>query len=267
MENAGNEVVKTKRDLALERLKGKYPDREFADDEAVFGQINDDFNDYDERLKGYEEREKTISDMFTSDPRSASFLANWRNGSDPVVELVRQFGTDIKDALDDPERQEAIAAANKEFVERVAKEKELDEAYQKNLDETLQQLAAMQEERGLSDEQIDNAMSFLIGIMRDAIVGKFSTEAIDMALKAINHDADVATAEHEGEVRGKNTRVAAALRKQQAGDGVAPLAGQNNQRGRQMPRPSLGALDRFGEGNQTIWERGGENRKKRSTFD
>lgn len=42
-----NEVVKSKRDLAMERIKAKYPDKSFDDDEAFFGQINDDYDDYD----------------------------------------------------------------------------------------------------------------------------------------------------------------------------------------------------------------------------
>ena len=47
------------------------------------------------------------------------------------------FGTEIKDAIDDPERLEAIAEANKEYVERVAESKKLDEEYQANLADSL----------------------------------------------------------------------------------------------------------------------------------
>ena len=47
--------VKSNRELYNERLKAKYPDREFADDEAIFGQINDDFAHYEQELSGYQE--------------------------------------------------------------------------------------------------------------------------------------------------------------------------------------------------------------------
>lgn len=140
MEKVENSQVKSKRDAFKERMKGKYPDRDFEDDEVFFGQINDDYDDYDKQLSGYKEREGQFSDMFSSDPRSANFLMNWKDGKDPAVELVRQFGSEIKDAIDDPERLEAISEANKEFVERVAKEKELDDTYQKNLQESLSML-------------------------------------------------------------------------------------------------------------------------------
>ena len=133
MAKEDNQAIKSKRDSFSERLKSKYPDREFADDEALFGQINDDYDEYDSQLSGYKEREQKIADMFTSDPRSAHFVTTWRDGGDPVVEFVRRFGSDIKDRLDDPEWHDKLAAANKEFVERVAEEKELQAMYEKNI--------------------------------------------------------------------------------------------------------------------------------------
>lgn len=223
MENVENSQVKSKRDQFKERMKGKYPDRDFDDDEVFFGQINDDYDDYDKQLSGYKERESKFSDMFSSDPRSAKFLMNWKDGKDPAVELVRQFGTDIADAINDPDRQEEIADANKEFVERVAKEKELDGIYLKNLEESLKVISDYQQKNGLSDEQVDGAMEFLIGITRDAVMGKFTAETIGMAMKALNYDTAVEEANHEGEVRGKNTKIEEKLRKRQKGDGIPNL--------------------------------------------
>ena len=227
MATGDNNQVKSKRDTFMERMKGKYPDREFADDEEIFGQISDDYDGYDKELTGYKEREKAFSDMFTSDPRSAAMMMNWKNGGDPAVELVRQFGTEIKEAIDDPERQEEMAAANKEFVERVAKEKELEETYQKNLTESLAMVGEVQKREGLSDEKVDAAMELLMSIVKDGVVGKFTEQSLMMAMKAMSHDEDVANAGHEGEVRGKNTKINETLRKKEKGDGLAPLNGKN----------------------------------------
>jgi len=260
MAKADNQVVKTKRESMTERLKGRYPDMDFADDEALFGRIFDDYDEYDKNISDYQGREKAMSDMFQKDPRSASFLQNWRNGADPVVELVRNFGTEIKDAIDDPERLEAIAAANQEFVERVAENKKLEEEYNRNLPETLNTIAAMQEE-GIADEEIDAAMELLDKIYKEALVGKFTRESIEMAMKALKHDEDVAAAAHEAEVRGKNATVEEKLRKpNKQGDGVTALGGKNGGGGRVAKPRNLGALDNFGDNNKTIWERGNEKR-------
>lgn len=98
-----NTEVKSNRERYTERLKAKYPDREFADDEALFGQINNDYDGYDKELSGYKEREKALSDLFASNPQSAAFLTDWRKGEDPIIGMVRKFGDDFKAALEDPE--------------------------------------------------------------------------------------------------------------------------------------------------------------------
>lgn len=250
--------VKSNRDKYTERLKSKYPDREYVDDEALFGQINDDYDDYDKRLSDYQSREKALSDLFTSNPRSAAFLSDWRNGEDPIISLIRRFGDDFKAALEDPERQEALAAANKEYAERIAKEDEFEAQYQKNITETYETIEKVQQENGYSDDDIDNAMEFLIGIMKDGILGKFSSDSILMAIKAIKHDSDVELADREGEIRGRNTKIEEKLRKSNKNDGTANLAGKNGGSA-QRQMPDLGVLDNYDSG-QTIWERGGEKR-------
>lgn len=258
---AKNTEVKSNRDRYTERLKTKYPDKEFVDDEALFGQINDDYDSYDNELTGYREREKALSDLFASNPRSAAFLTDWRNGEDPIIGLVRKFGDDFKAALEDPEKQEALAAANKEYAERIAQESEYEGEYQKNISETLATLETMQQEEGLSDEDIDSAMDFLVGIMKDGLLGKFSRESIAMALKAIKHDADVEQADREGEVRGRNSKIEEKLRKGGKSDGTAHLGGKNGGgKGSARQMPDLGAIDQ-NFGTQNIWERGGEKRK------
>ncbi len=229
MEKTENEKVKTKRELIAERLKNRYPDKDFTDDEAMYGQIHDDFDEFDKELAGYEEREKAFTDMFASDPRSAQFMTDWRSGDDPEVALIRRHGKDnLLDAINDPEKLEVIAEANKNYVERVAKEKELEDLYQANLAESIKALDAMPGTEGITEEDVNKAMTFLLGVIRDGIVGKFSPESVMMALKAINHDADVENANQEGLVQGKNTKIEEKLRKPKTGDGTTPLGSANN---------------------------------------
>nr|DAE16675.1 MAG TPA: hypothetical protein [Podoviridae sp. ctn7K25] len=257
---AESKEVKTKRELALERMKGKYPDKQFDDDEALFGQINDDYDDYDNQIQGYKDREQSFSDLFTSDPRSAKFLTEWRQGKNPAVALVEMFGDDFVEELKDPEKQEEVAEASKAYAESVSKEKDYEEQYNKNIEETRATVEKLQSEEGMSDEEVDAAMEFLITIMKDGILGKFSEESIRMALKAINHDADVDLAGQEGELRGKNAKISEKLRKGRRGDGTASLDGKNGGSGTPRQAPELGALGGFD--GRSIFERGGERRTK-----
>lgn len=231
---AEEKQVKSRRDQFGERLKKKYPDREYADDEALFGQINDDYDEYDSQLSGYKERESKLTDMFTKDPQSAQFITDMAQGKDPWVSLISRIGIDgVKDMLDDPSKMDEFAKSNKEYVDRMSKQKGLEEEWEKNMKTTLSMLEQKQQELGLTYEQIDAAADWIKEVTNDAVIGIIKPETIDMALKAINHDADIAAASEEGEIRGKNSKVEAQLRKPKRGDGTPTLAGANN-----APAPS-----------------------------
>lgn len=239
---AENNQVKSRRDQQLERLRKKYPDKKFEDDEEIYGQISDDYDQYEHDLDGYRGREKAMSDMFAADPRSAQFLADMHNGQDPVLGLVKNFGIEIKDVLDNPEMQDKIAEANKEYVERVAKSKQLDEEYEKNMEVSLETLRQFQEERGMSDEQIDAVADAMLTVVKDGVMGKFSRETLEIFVNAINHDSDVANASEEGRVAGRNDKIVEGLRKQNKGDGTAPLNGKNGS-GAGKPKRSMNIFD------------------------
>lgn len=221
--------VKSRRDQLGERLKKKYPDREYLDDEALFGQINDDYDEYDNALSGYRDRESKLTEMFMRDPRSAQFITDMAEGKDPWTSLISRIGIDgVKEMLEDPAKMEEYAASNKEYIERISKQKGLEEEWEKNMTATLAMLEQKRQELGLSDEEIDAAADWIRDVTNDAVIGIIRPETIEMALKGINHDSDVATASAEGEIRGKNTKAEAKLRKPTRGDGTAALSGANN---------------------------------------
>lgn len=232
--------VKSKRDLLGERLKKKYPDREYADDEALFGQINDDYDEYENTLNEKNEAENKLTNMFSHYPQSARFISDMANGTNPWVAMVEQLGMDgITDIFENPKYKEELAKAQEEHVKRLTRANDLEKEYNTNLSASLEMLQQAQDELGLSDEQIDQAVDLLMAIANDAIVGKFSRESLDMALKAINHDADMATAREEGTVEGRNAKIEEKLRKPKSSDGVPMLGGTNNAPARKQSRESI----------------------------
>lgn len=224
---AENNGVKSRRDQHLERLRKKYPDKKFEDEEEIYGQISDDYDQYEQQLGRYKDDEKALSDMFSADPKSAQFLVDMHNGESPFLGLVRNFGVEIKDFLDDPEMQEKIAEANKEYVDRVAKSKQYDEEYAKNIEETKELLRQYQQERGMSDDEIDKLFGAIQNVVADGVMGKFTRPTLDLFVNAINHDRDVANASEEGMVAGRNAKIVEGLRKADKGDGTNPLNGKN----------------------------------------
>ena len=192
--------------------------------------------------------------MFNSDPRSASFLTSWRNGEDPVIQMIRRYGDNFKDALNDPEKLSLIENANKEYIDRVEQEKGFEEEYNNNITASLQSIDEMQQKNGIEDSDVDNAIEWLVNLSHDVLMGKFTPELLDMAFKAINHDKDVAEAQHEGEVQGRNDQIDLRMKHGRRNDGTQGAAGGANGVAGRIIRPQ------GNDGNKNIWERGGEKR-------
>lgn len=215
------------RDKLRKRMAERYPDENFDEDEALYGRIDSDYDDYEGQIGKYRENESRMVDLFNRDPRSARFLKDWADGGDPVVSIIREYGSDIREILDDPDKIEEIAKANKEYVDRVAQEKGLEDEYEKNLEESLNLLEKVQGERNLTDEQMEAVIAQLRDDANDVLMGRFTQEAVERVLKAQNHDADVEAAAYEGEVRGANKKIDEKLRKPKSGDGTPRLQGKN----------------------------------------
>lgn len=236
---AENVKEPSKREAYLARMREKHPDTEFADDEALYGQALSDYDDYENQVGHYKKDSEALSDMFTKSPMAAAFLADMHAGKDPFVSLVRNFGMDIENVLNDPEMQDELADANKEYLERLAKSKELDNQYDENWPQTLELLRTWRDERGMSDEQVDALTAKIIDVASDAIVGKITPEALEIFAKAMNYEADLANAGEEGRIAGRNDRITEQLRKVQKGDGTMPLNGKPGGTGRQRREKNL----------------------------
>ena len=230
MAEVENKQVKSGREAIVERLKGRYPDKDFSDDEAMYGQIAADFADYDRDIDGFKEREASLVDLFNNNPSAARFITDLAKGEDPWIAVIKRLGIDgITDLLNNPEKQEEYAKANADYVERLGKEKELEDEYNANLSESLALLERIQGEKQLSDEQMDAAYALIMKIANEAIVGKFSEETVNMALNALNHDDDVENARAEGAIAGKNAKIDEKLRTKEEGDGMPNNASGNAQ--------------------------------------
>ena len=225
---AENNPVRSRRDQHLERLRTKYPEKKFEDDEEIFGQISDDYDAFEAENGAMKEREKSLSNMFRENPQAAFILNDMREGKDPVTSLVRRLGIQVKDVMDDPAMQDKIEEANKEYLDRVAKSKQLDEEYDSNLQTTLNKtLPEYMHQHGLSEEDIDAICAAWIQIVNDGIMGKLTPETITLIANALNHDADVANAQEEGEVAGRNAKIVEKMRNSKKGDGITNLNGRN----------------------------------------
>lgn len=256
MEETENQEVKRGKAAFMQRFKGKYPQVNEEDEDGVYDRINADYDEYEGAINRGRENEQGLLNLFSSDPRAASFLTSWAKGENPVVQLMRQYGGEFKEALDDPELQEQLVAAQAEYMQKQAKNQELQEASAQNLGRSLDALDAAVAEAGYSDDDADKAFELFLEILEKGIVNDVSKETWLMFLKALNHDKDVETAAHEAEVRGRNAKIDKEKKKKTMPQSMPPtLNGSRGARDSSTERKPLGALDRATSDND-IWERG-----------
>lgn len=222
---------RSKRDDFSDRFRKKHPDQQQLpdNDDDLYAQLASDYDDYDSQIADYRSREDKLSSLLAENPMSAPFIADMAEGKDPWIALIERLGIDgITDIINDPEKQKEYAEANKRHVEQAAKSKQLDEEFNKNLPASLDLLDRVQKEKGLPDETMDKAFDLIQRIFNEALVGKYSEETINLALKAVSHDADIADARQQGEVAGRNFKIEERLRSASQGDGTPNLPGNNN---------------------------------------
>lgn len=220
------QTPKANRELYIERLKAKHPDREYADDEALFGQAGEDYDAYEQELNGYREREGKFTDMLNRNPSLAQFIADMARDESPWISVIKRIGSDgIIELINDPEKQAAYEEADKEYAKRVAEERDLEEAYSANMVESQKVREDMDARYG--EETVDAALAVIDQMCKDAIMGKVTKDAIEMAIKIVNHDADMANARVEGEVAGRNAKIEERMRHRESGDGMPQMGGAN----------------------------------------
>lgn len=224
--------VESKFDALKNYMKKRNPDRQYATDDDYYDGIMSDFDQEGKELQEYRDNGKKLSDLFASDPRSAVFLTSWKDGQSPLLSLLEIFGQDeIREYLDDPANLEKIKEANQKYLDRLSEQAGIKKETEANVKATLKTMDAFQQKYNLSDEEMDQLFQQLDDIASDAIKGKVDEQTFEMLYKAQNHDADVATASHEGEVRGKNARIEDKLRRERRPGMPADLGGRKGEAG------------------------------------
>lgn len=253
IENIENKEVASKRDLLLNRLKAKYPDREFGNDDELYDTILSDYDNYDNRIQKQDEIDKNMADLFENNPQFAGMFLTVLSDKEknPVIAMIEAYGDDFRMYLEDPENAEKLAEANKKYMERVGKEKELEEIYQSNIEKSLQIADQVQKEGGYTDEQIDEAFKQIIDDAQKAILGEITQEMLETKLKGLTHDEDVMEAANQAEVKAKNIKIEE--KKKNMKEELPMIEGKQASQTKKQENPTIQRLDSLVK-KKNIWE-------------
>ena len=192
-------------------------------------------DDYATKQATYDEQNSKLTELLVSDPSAAEFIQRWVETGDPRTALVEIFGDDLGMS---EEGREGFKEQLDTWRARRDESRAADEAAESNYKtKSLPALDAWGDAKGLTLEQKRDVMVKLIEIAaRGAFDGTYTEDDFNMVWNAMNHDSDVDAARQEGEVNGRNARIAAARRDRNVA-GTLPPAPTGRQGGSVTERP------------------------------
>lgn len=136
---------------------------------------------------------------------------------------------------------------------------EKEKVYDENLDRTIAIIEQMKQTEGTDTEAVEQAVAWLQRVADEVAHGTLVAADILLVMKGTSYDADLAAADHEGEVRGRNFVIDNHLRTRKASGDVPALMGTGGISS--MPHSALLPLGALAStARPTIWERGRERR-------
>lgn len=221
-----------RRETLVGLMREDYPDSDFADDDDFYDKLISERGKY----KSTEEQAGKLREAFVKDPRIAGLLNFAKEGGNPIIYLIEQYGDEFRDALEDPDKAEEFGEAHKKYQEKVAKTKELEEVSATNLQTTAGVLDALQSEFKLTDDEVLDIFQTASQYALDATTNLYTKEYLTAILRAKNYDKDVESAAMEGEVRGRNERIEETLRKQKPANVPPTLTGNSGGKATEAPK-------------------------------
>lgn len=229
MEVTETKDVMTSRDRIKDRYAKKYPERDFSAEDAasaIDDEVIAELEAFDAELEGYKSNDKKIKDLFNQDPRSGRFLVSWAaGGGNPIQYLIDIFGPELTEAMESEEGRAKIVESTNKWLEKKAAEEAGVAERMANYEQSVNELAAFAEEKGLSDEQAVQVFEKVNQIGFDALEGKYTRESFEMAYNAMNYATDVESARKEGEVAGRNAKIEEKLAKVEKPAAMPPSVG------------------------------------------
>lgn len=202
--------MKSKKDTFRERFGKRYPDVDLENEDAYYDSANSLMDEYER----YEASTNRMRDRIAKSPMFAEMLnaAAEQDDFDPVVWMVQNKGLDLQALSEDAEYAQKLADAHNNYLERLAKQDEIEQAMAVNMPASVEAIRSKIAEMGISDEQGEQVIGKMYQIMDDLIVGKIDPAMFELIAKGENFDVAVSDARAEGVADGLNTKVTDKLR-------------------------------------------------------
>jgi hypothetical protein len=219
------------------QFKEQNPEADYDDDEQFDSALDEYDNARSEELDHWHDIDTKLRDAIDKDPRTGQFLSNILDGQDVVNALIDCVGPELTEAVSSPEARARLDQLRQEAEETERKRNE-------NIDESLKVFDEFFADKDQSD--MDGFSNYIEEHFNRLATGEFTRDDIEMLWKGYKHDDDVAEAESDGEIKGRNQRIIERRETLSTGDGVPSLRSlaDNNSPARPKVQPKGSIWDR-----------------------
>lgn len=237
MEEQEQENKVSKRDQYLSRMRERYPDVDFDDEESRYEAYGKHEDDMQTKLGQYEESDGKLKGLFKKDPRFAGFMTDVVGGGDTSSSFVRHFGKDMLEMSGDEVKMAEMTEANQAYLNRVAESDQLRAEQEKNMEEAAQAMSDFKAAKGLDDAGFEAFIEKVYGVIEEALMGRISGDFLETMYKGLNYETDLEDAAAAGVVEGRNQQIDERLKKTE-GDGIPSLhsGGKGGSQRKAMPK-------------------------------
>ena len=211
-----------------ERVSSLYPDAPMETDEDIENLYNRYADDKENELQGINDNLQIIEDMMSADEDLRAVLTDMIVNKTPFrAAIAKYLAPEDLTPLPTDEDYDAVRTAYNERLEKGKAQASREEEINKNEEQTYNDFEAFVAEKKL-DEQKAGELNDTIGeVFENLLMKKITPEMLEMFYKAMNYDNDVAKADSEGEIRGRNAAIEAkrVASESKKGDGIPNLVG------------------------------------------
>lgn len=249
-------VQPSARDRYRSRYGERYPDLNLDDEEAFYGQANQNLDE----LEDLRESNRQLGETFDRVPLLAGLLTAAKEGQNPWAYMVENVGPDmdIRELVNNPDFVKTMGEAVIKFQERQDAAKAKREEIGKNAVKSLHTLKELQKEMGLSDEACIKMANDFFGefdengnpvgkdsFMQNASNGIVTKGMWESLVKGRNYDGDIADAREKASASALNSKVQNGLKT--FGDSGVPSLGSGGARNNAEKKPKKTGFANWGE--------------------
>lgn len=211
-----------------ERVSELYPDAAMETEDDLDALYNRYADDKENELSGLKDNMQVIEDLMNADEDLRAVLTDMIVNKTPFrAAIAKYLSQDDLTPLPTDEDYDAVRNAYNERVEKGKSQAAMMEQINKNEEQTYNDFEAFVAEKGLDEEKAQKLNDTIGEVFENLIYKKITPEMLLMFFKAMNYDDDVAKADSEGELRGRNAAIEAkrVASESKKGDGIPAMVG------------------------------------------